>query len=273
MKRRKFTNGEKITLTVLSIILAAVIGAGAYVIVNNVNTANREATNTTHTTIKLTTQPETKEETNAAEKYAEKTKKKDSSENKTSKTKKSVTTSSKTSTAKNKTASKPKTASKNPKKSTKTAKTVSIVKSSGSNAQKILLVTPKVNKTHKSKDKCIINGTTCYVGDTIKITVNLKYSEILENYQGYTTFDSEYLSCKSVKANIGLANNDGNKIYFNASVLTGLDFTSNGTIYSAEFKVKKSGSSKITNTMEIITDIKEKDVKPAAVKDTITVFG
>lgn len=300
MKKRKFTKGEKTALIVLAIIMALVIGVGAYIIVNNVNNANKEATNTTHTTINLTTQPKTEEIKDSPEKYADNSKKKDASEKTASKSENSAdnktSDKNKSSVSGKSEASKKKTTSKSGSGTVKTKKSLKIIQpkktpkppkhkkpkkansqivnqNNASNAQKILLVTPKTNKTHKSKEKCVINGTTCYVGDTIKITVNLKYSKILENFQGYSTFDPDYLSCKSVKANIGLVNNKDENIYFNASVITGLDFTSNGTIYSAEFKVNKPGSTKITNTMEIITDIDEKDVKPSEVQDTIAVFS
>ncbi|MEE3428678.1 MAG: hypothetical protein VZQ55_06905 [Ruminococcus sp.] len=259
MKRRKFTTAEKITLTVLSVLMAAVIGVGAYLIISNVNKANYEATNTTHTTIKIVTTaiPETTVEHAATEKIISKPEKKESKAS----SDKSASTSKTTKSTSKKTKSKT-TASKE------------VTRSNvGDNPAKVSVVTPEKNTKHKSSDKCVINGTTCYVGDTISVTLNLKSSKVLENYQGYSEFDSNYLSCKSVKSTTGIANHKGSKIYYNASVITGMDFTSGGTVYTAEFKIKKAGSTTLTNTFELLTDIDDKDVKPSSVKGNISIFS
>ncbi len=259
MKRRKFTTAEKVTLTILGVLMAAVIGVGAYLVISNVNKANYEATNTTHTTIKIVTTaiPETTVEHAATEKIISKSEKKES----------------KASSDKTAPASKPaKSADKKTKSKTTSSKTVTR-SSAGDNPAKVSVITPKKNTKHKSSEKCVINGTACYVGDTISVTLNLKSSKALENYQGYSTFDSDYLSCTSAKSTTGIVNNKGNKIYYNASVITGMDFTSGGTVYTAEFKVKESGSTAIKNTFELLTDTDDKDVKPSAVKDTISVFS
>lgn len=259
-KRRKFTKGEKTALTVLGIIMAAVLGVGGYLIVNNVNTANREATNTTHTTSVIITKPEeTEEQTGATEKYASKPKKKKAAEKTTSaaekatSAKQSETKATETTKSKAKSSSKPKTDS--------------------NGVQVIPKVKPTENTSHKSNEKCVVNGVTCYVGDTITVTLNLKSSKILENYQGYTEFDKDYLKFKTISASTGFANNKGNKIYYNTSIITGLDFTSTGTVYTATFEVKKSGSTKIKNTFELLTDMDQNDVSPDSVKDTITVYS
>lgn len=259
MKRRKFTTAEKITLTVLSVLMAAVIGVGAYLIISNVNKANYEATNTTHTTIKIVTTaiPETTVEHAATEKIISKSEKKESKAS----SDKSASTSKTTKSTSKKTKSKT-TASKE------------VTRSNvGDNPAKVSVITPKKNTEHKSSDKCVINGTTCYVGDTISVTLNLKSSKVLENYQGYSEFDSNYLSCKSVKSTTGITNHKGSKIYYNASVITGMDFTSGGTVYTAEFKVKKSGSTAVKNTFELLTDTDDKDVKPTSVKGNISIFS
>ncbi len=258
MKRRKFTTAEKITLTVLSVLMAAVIGVGAYLIISNVNKANYEATNTTHTTIKIVTTaiPETTVEHAATEKIISKPEKKESKAS----SDKSASTSKTTKSTDKKTKSK-----------TTSSKTTR--SSAGDNPAKVSVITPKKNTEHKSSEKCVINGTTCYVGDTISITLNLKSSKVLENYQGYSEFDSNYLSCKSVKSTTGITNHKGSKIYYNASVITGMDFTSGGTVYTAEFKIKKAGSTTLTNTFEFLTDIDDKDVKPSSVKGNISIFS
>lgn len=258
MKRRKFTTAEKITLTVLSVLMAAVIGVGAYLIISNVNKANYEATNTTHTTIKIVTTaiPETTVEHAATEKIISKPEKKESKAS----SDKSASTSKSTKSTDKKTKS-------------KTTSTKTTRSSAGDNPAKVSVVTPEKNTKHKSSDKCVINGTTCYVGDTISVTLNLKSSKVLENYQGYSEFDSNYLSCKSVKSTTGITNHKGSKIYYNASVITGMDFTSGGTVYTAEFKIKKAGSTTLTNTFELLTDIDDKDVKPSSVKGNISIFS
>lgn len=265
-KRRKFKTNEKIALVVLALLMVIVIGAGAYIIVNNVNEANREATNTTHTTVKIETTavPETTAENPATEKYATKSSAKNPGK-----------TSSVSKNNSNNTPSK-NTNTSNPAK-TKSSKTKSKTSSKKppvkNNSGKISIVTPEKNKSHKSKDKCIINGTTCYVGDTISVTLNLKSAKILENYQGHTKFDSGFLTCKSVKANTGIANDKGDTIYYNASVISGMDFTYTGTVYTAKFTVNKPGSTTITNTFELLTDINDKDVSPSSITDTINIFG
>lgn len=267
--KRKFTSKEKIALTVLIALMAAVIGVGAYLIIDNVNKANTEATNTTHTTVKIetTAAPETTAEIAATEKSAPKAAKKNS-DSKASKADKNTSKADKKTGSKTSSKTKSKTQSENTS-SKKLPKVVDVNNDEG----KVSVVTPETNKTHKSGAKCVINGVTCYVGDTISVTLNLKYSKTLVNYQGYTTFDSDYLKFKSVKPNLGVANNKGNAIYYNASVISGLDFSSEGTIYTAQFTVKKAGKAEIKNTFELLTDTNDKDVSPSSVKDSIKVFS
>lgn len=266
MKRRKFTAKEKTALIVLIVLMIAVIGIGAFIIVNNVNNANRAAADTSHTTIKITTPPdeETVAENGATEKSAE-TVKKDKKDNKNSSAS-SVKSFSKKSSAKSSKASKTKSV-KAPKKSNKPKK------APDTNTTVIPVVTPNNNTSHKSDDKCVINGVTCYVGDTISVTLNLKCAKTLVNYQGYSTFNTDYLKCVSVKANVGIVNNKDDKIYYNASDINGMDFSENGTIYTARFTVKKSGSTSIKNTMQILTDMNDNEVSVSSVKDTLNIFG
>lgn len=267
MQKRKFTAKEKTALIVLAILMVAVIGIGAFIIVNNVNTANREATNTSHTTVKITTPPdeETVAENGATEKSAE-TVKNDKKDSKKSSSVSSSKSSSKKSSAKTSKSSKTKS-TKTPKKKPKPKK------AGNSNEDVIPVVTPKNNTSHKSNDKCVINGVTCYVGDTISVTLNLKCSKTLVNYQGYTTFDTDYLKCKSTKANVGIVNNKDEKIYYNASDINGMDFSSEGTIYTAQFTVKKAGSTSIKNTLQILTDMNDNEVSIGSVKDSLNIFG
>lgn len=270
MKRRKFSTKEKTALIVLVVLMIAVIGIGAFIIVNNVNDANRAATDTSHTTVKITTPPdeETVAENGATEKSAETVKadNKDNKDNKKSTTASSAKTKSKKSSSKSKKSVK--TAKKAPKKKMPKPK-----KAPDSNSTVIPIVTPKNNTSHKSNDKCVINGVTCYVGDTISVTLNLKCEKTLVNYQGYTTFDTSYLKCSSLKANVGIANNKDDKIYYNASDINGMDFSENGTIYTAQFTVKKSGSTSIKNTLQILTDMKDNEVSTGSVKDTLNIFS
>ncbi len=267
MNRRKFTAKEKAALIILIALMIAVVGVGAYLIVDNVNNANREATNTSHTTIKVTAPTtETISDKGASEKYSKKSSKKSSEKNSSdaNSDSKSKTTSSKSS-ASNKSTTKSKTTS---------SKTSSKTKSSGSSSgNKISVVTPAKNSSHKSDEKCVINGTTCYVGDTISVTLNLNCAKTLVNYQGYTTFDTSYLKCTSLKANVGIANNKGDTIYYNASVISGLDFSSTGTIYTAQFKVTKAGSTSIDNNFEILTDMKDNSVKVSSISESLTIYS
>ena len=265
MQKRKFTAKEKTAITVLVILMLAVIGIGTFIIVNNVNEANREATNTSHTTVKVTVPPteEAASEKEAEEKNAE-TAKKDTKSSKKSSASPAVKSNSKKSSAKASTSSKTKS-KKSVKKHSKPKKPV--------NNNQISIVTPKNNTSHKSDKKCVINGVTCYVGDTISVTLNLKCAKTLVNFQGYSTFDTSYLKCTSVTANVGIANNKDDKIYYNASNISGLDFSSEGTIYTAKFTVQKAGSTSIKNTLQILTDMNDNEVSLSNAKDTIIVFS
>ncbi|MCH5304044.1 MAG: hypothetical protein J1E41_04195 [Ruminococcus sp.] len=263
MEKRKFTKKEIIALAVLIFLMIAVVAAGAVIIINNVNNANYEATNTSHTTIALnTTAPsETVAEQGGTEKIV-------SAKSKTSHNSSKSTAST--------TATKLSTLSKTTSKSSKSSKSSSTKSKSPSSGggEKIDVVIPATNPDHKTDDKCKINGTTCYVGDVITITLNLNVPIVLENYQGYTTYDDNYLEYVSVTPNTnGIVNNSGNRILYNASVLSGLDFTQTGTIYTAKFRVKKSGSTEIENTLQVLTDKKDKPVSFSKAKDEIAVFS
>ena len=137
--KRKFTSKEKIALTVLIALMAAVIGIGAYLIIDNVNKANTEATNTTHTTVKIetTAAPETTAEIAATEKSAPKAAKKNS-DSKASKADKNTSKADKKTSSKTKS----KTQSENTS-SKKLPKVVDVNNDEG----KVSVVTPDTNKT------------------------------------------------------------------------------------------------------------------------------
>ncbi len=262
-KRRKFTAAEKITLTVLALLMIGVAVAAAIIVVNNVNDANRKATDTAHTTVRLETSRavETTAQPGATEKVI--------------KNKKSGTGSN--ASAAQETTEAAKTASNNSTSSrtSKTSKTLSTPEAQPEqDDDKIPVVTPENNSSHKSSEKCVINGTTCYVGDTINVTLNLYAPKVLVNYQGFTDFDGNYLSCTSTKSTSGgLVNAKGNQILYNASNLNGLDFTSTGTVYTAKFKVKKAGSTTITNTLEVLCDLKDVPLDKNTCKTTVAVYS
>ena len=261
-KRRKFTAKEKIALTVLMLLMIAVIIAGAVIIVGNVNDANREATNTTHTTIKLT-EPTTTEtpKDGVTEKIAD-----NKSKNKKTSSKAEQTNISKSNGTASKNSS---TTSKAPKKTTSKSKSSTVSKADN----KIPVVVPDENTKHNSNKKCVVNGTTCYVGDTISVTLNITTPVVLINYQGHTDFDNSFLKCVSAQSNTsGLVNGKENTVLYNASDLSGLDFTSKGTIYTAKFKVLKAGSTTLKNTFEVISDMDLKAVSESSCKTEIAVY-
>ncbi len=268
-QRRKFTKKEKIALAVLGLLMAVVIAAGTILIVNNVNEANREATNTAHTTIKFTKPaPTEKIKDGVTEKIIDK--KTSSKSGKSTKATDATASTSKTEEPANTSKTKSET-KKTEKKKNNTSKPS---KKTEEPDNKIPVVTPEKNDTHKSDEKCVINGTTCYVGDTISVTLNLTTPKVLINYQGYTDFDSEYLKIVSAKSNTsGLVNGKANQILYNASDLNGLDFTSKGTIYTATFKVKKAGSTSIKNTFEVLSDMDLKPVSVSSCKSEIVIYN
>jgi hypothetical protein len=266
-QKRKFTGKEKAVLAILVIAMIAVVGVGAYIIVSNVNSANEQATATQNTTVEYTHPVTTEEASNAdnTEKTGKESKTKtkshtaSGSEKTESKSvgsisqspvsgKTSKSTASKSTPAKSKSKSKSKTKSQS---------------SSKQKGNKIPVYTPQEHTSHASEDVCYVNGKKCYVGDTITMTLNLKTPVVLINYQGYTTFDNSVLEFKTADSESGaLTNCKGNKIYYNASVLSGLDFTSTGTVYYAKFVVKKTGNVTIDNTFEVMSDLADDSQVP-----------
>lgn len=262
-QRRKFTAKEKIALTVLGLLMAGVIIAGAVIIIGNVNESNRKATDTAHTTIKLT-EPTTTEaaKDGVTEKIAD---------NKNSEAKKATSATEKVTDSKSKTTSSKNSAATSKAQKKTTSKSKSSTTSKADN--KVPVVVPDENTKHKSSEKCVVNGTTCYVGDTISVTLNLTTPVVLINYQGHTDFDNSYLKIVSARSNTsGFVNGKSNTILYNASDLGGLDFTSKGTIYTAKFKVLKAGSTTIKNTFEVISDMDVKAVSESSCKTEIAVY-
>lgn len=275
-QKRKFTGKEKALLTALALAMAAVIGVGAFIVINNVNTANEQAANTEHTTVEYTHPVTTEDNTtadNTENSDSKKTKSKTSSKSTASKASgtasKSTTLGSSKSTASKSTVSKS-TASKS---SSKSKSTSSKSKSLTPGGSKIPVYTPTDNKSHSSKDVCIVNGKKCCVGDTITMTLNLKTPKVLVNYQGYTSFDTSKLKFISADSEAdALTNCKDGIIYYNASVLRGIDFTSTGTVYYARFKVKEAGTTSISNTFQVLTDMDDNPVKESKCEIGIEIF-
>ncbi len=267
MKEKRFSTKEKIALIILLILMGVVIGIGAYIIVNNVNTANEKAKNPTSVTVTGDTslliekdtskQQDNKPEVTDKSKNS-KTQKETEAVIETKSNKTSSNTSSKVSSNTSSRTSSPKTS-----------------KTSSQTTNKVPVVKPDTNSSHASKDVCTINGTKCYVGDTITMALNIKTPKVLENFQGITQYDNSYLKFKGAEANVsGLVNNHNSKIHYNGSnISTGFDFTSTGTIYTAKFKVLKKGKTSITNTVEVLTDMKDVAVNPDKCTISIKVYN
>lgn len=271
MEKRPFTRTEKIALVVIAALMAVVAVAGAVLIVRNVHQANELSAATEHTTVEYTL-PETEPDTTTADetehiaddKTSSKTSKSEASEKSSttsvSKKSSSASKSTKTSAASSKTSSKA---------SSKTSS-----KTSSDSSSKISKVTPATSATHASKKVCTINGQKCYVGDTITVALNLKTPVVLINYQGELSFDSdklEYVEAKSASG--GMVNlYDTETIRYNASVLSGLDFTSGGTVLTAKFKVKDEGSAAIENTFQVLSDMDLEAVPVDKCTQTIEIY-
>ena len=264
MEKRKFTIKEKVALIIIAALMVAAVVVGVVLIVGNTNRVNEELLNTEHTTVEIITEPETETETNAdsTEKKAE-----GNTESKTN----SAEQNSNPTEAKN---TEPKTTNSTTSKATKSSgtenKTTNKPKDNSLKPEKVV---PATNETHASDNILTVNGKKCYVGDTITVAINLKTPVILENYQGYTEFDNRYLEYVSAEMNSGgIYNEKDGVIYYNASILSGIDFTSEGTIYTATFKVKKEGSTQIKNTIQVLTDTNDKPVKLSDCKEEVKIY-
>ncbi len=103
-----------------------------------------------------------------------------------------------------------------------------------------------------------MGGKKYYVGDYVVCTYTLKSPEVLINYQGYVTYDSDYLKIDSVvfseTAKVGSMRNTKNtgKIKFlGSNISEGYDYTSGGTFFTVTYQVLKSGSSTPTFNWEV----------------------
>ena len=217
MQRRKFTKNQIIALAVLSALIVIVIVAGAFLIVNNVNSANKLTEKLTSATSEVASAAgDEKSDKNDEQSPTAQTE--NSSTKSTSTSKAQENTSSKTSSTSSKTTS-------DSKKITSSAKTKTDIE-----GDVVKRVTPETNETHASRLELKVNGKTCYVGDTISVVLNIKSDKTVVNYQGTAEFDSKYLKLKEVKSNnFGIANASGTKILYNASTLNGMNFANTGT--------------------------------------------
>lgn len=267
LKKGRFSTAEKVLLIVLIVLMVAVVAVGAFIIIGNVNRANFEAENPTIATVStdedftFATDESTKSEDKPE--HTDATKKQEPKETATD-----VTVKSDTKTTKNTTATEPK-ATKKPTNSKKPNNT------SATTPDAIPVVEPTTNSNHNSTEVCKINGTKCYVGDTITVALNVKTPKVLVNFQGYTEYDSSYLKFVSAKANVnGLVNDHNSAIYYNGSDISrGFDFTNTGTLYTATFKVKKAGSTTIKNIMQVLTDMNDTPVKESDCTISVKVYG
>lgn len=124
------------------------------------------------------------------------------------------------------------------------------------------------SNTHKpvtDSNACTLDGHKFAVGDTVTCVYKLYAPEVLENYQGYISYDTKYLSVKSAKLegpakSSGLLNYKLNgKIKFNGSnISTGYDYTDTGNFIVVNYEIKAAGSTTPKFTWEVATGESEK---------------
>lgn len=277
MKNIKTT--EIIALVIVGVLIVATIIGGGWFIANNVKEANKKLESTgiekvedgTFPSAESTSQQEGEEVT-----VADKTTSEDDKKSGKKETESVADNSTKTENKTNKN-NKNKTDKKTNSKKDKYEKNDKPVVATEKATQKtdsdaVQEIVPETNATHSSKKVLKVNGVDCYVGDTITVALNIETPEVLMNFQGYTKYDDQYLEFVGVEANVnGLFNDHESCIYYNGSDINkGFDFTEKGTMYTATFKVKKAGSTGIVNTIEVLTDLKDKVVNP---KDAIITIG
>ena len=97
------------------------------------------------------------------------------------------------------------------------------------------------------------------VGDVVTYTATLKTPALIEDVQGFVTYDAtalKLISCDT--ANLGDAaivnTEEAGAVYFNASVVKGLDFTAELPVVTIEFEVLEAKESAITLTYEEMTE-------------------
>lgn len=124
------------------------------------------------------------------------------------------------------------------------------------------------SNTHKpvtDSNACTLDGNKFAVGDTVTCVYKLYAPEVLENYQGYISYDTKYLSVKSAKLDGpaksgGLLNyNLNGKIKFNGSnISTGYDYTDTGSFVVVNYEIKAAGSTTPKFVWEVATGESEK---------------
>lgn len=130
---------------------------------------------------------------------------------------------------------------------------------------------PQNNNNYGSEDSgvCTLNvdGKTyeAQVGDTITYVFNLKTPEALEDFQATTTYDSGMLELLQtdtkdmfpVAGDIVVCNTElENCVKYNAVNLSGMDFTKGGVFISLDFRVKDSGGTSVSTTLEYMDSVK-----------------
>lgn len=100
---------------------------------------------------------------------------------------------------------------------------------------------------------------TALVGDEVTYTVFLQTPKAIEDVQAFVTYDSDVLELVSCDtANLGDAaivnTEEAGAVYFNASVVKGLDFTSGMNLIELKFNVIAEAASEIILTVEEMTE-------------------
>lgn len=256
---KKLKKNDKILLGVLIALIIIVIGVGAFLIIRNTNSANEQAkklTPSSSATSSVTSETKSSSSKTSSKKTGSKTSSdKTSSSSTTSKTSSASLSSSSAGTSTSSKASSTSTSSKTSSKSN--------VKGDKMKREK-----PKGNTSHASKKELKVNGTTCYVGDTISVVLNITSQKSIVNYQGTMGFDTKYLKLKETKSNsIGLVNGGANEIMFNASSINGMNFSETGTVFTATFEVLAEGSTELKDNMEIISELIDNNIKQLSPTD------
>ena len=119
----------------------------------------------------------------------------------------------------------------------------------------MITVAPAVS----AKEKATVNGVAVNVGDTVVVTYYAKSTDLWENCQGYVDYDTtglEFLNFEMPNITTGMKgyNNvtDDSKVYYHGSSLDYYDFTTEGIVFVAKFKVVALGNYTVANTWELI---------------------
>ena len=107
----------------------------------------------------------------------------------------------------------------------------------------------------------IVDGNRYEVGDTFKLTANLKTLRWIINGQMDLHYDSTKLNCINVSydylekngVNVVYNNNhDESLVHFNFSVLYGIDFTNENSLFTYEFEVIDDGITSIEDNLDVV---------------------